>query len=362
MASPATIQPHRKLPNEFALVVACCRWAFSSEGADEVRELAASVDWSEFAQTCRRHRVQGLGWHALNHLKVDLPAPAQIALAADARAVADQGLRAAEASARVAEMFKAEGVPLLFLKGLTLAKLVYGNPFVKMGSDIDILVDPGNVAAAAALLGRLGYRLDWPRDPSSLEHWHASRKESAWRGRDGMAVDLHSRVVDQPQLLPTINAAAPSQTVSVAPGLDLPTLADDELFAYLCVHGASSAWFRLKWINDLAAMLCGRDANEISRLYDRSQQLGAGRAAAQALLLAAMLYGTALSDELCELLNTRVNRWLARAALSEMLRGEPTERLLGTRTIHLTQFFLLDGLSYKLSELKRQASHAGGLF
>lgn len=48
------------------------------------------------------------------------------------------------------------------------------------------------------------------------------------------------------------------QLVEVACGIELPTLARDEPSAHLCVHGASSAWFRLKWITDLAALIDGR--------------------------------------------------------------------------------------------------------
>jgi hypothetical protein len=149
--------------------------------------------------------------------------------------------------------------------------------------------------------------------------------------------------------------------VSIAQGIDLPTLADEELFAYLSVHGASSAWFRLKWISDLAGLLHRGGANAIDRLYDRSRRFVAGRAAAQALLLAATLFDIPLSPPLAGRLDTRTNRWLARAALREMLRGEPSERMLGTRTIHLTQFFLMDGVRYKLSELKRQIRHAADM-
>src|SRR5215218_1661581 len=140
MTRPASYQPRPKLPIEFALAVACCRWTYSEEGGDEVRRLAGQVDWGRFLNACRRHRVQGLAWQALHGLEIVLPAPVRIALAADARVVVDQGLRAARESARLSYAFNAAGIPLLFLKGLTLGKLAYGNPFLKMGWDIDVLV------------------------------------------------------------------------------------------------------------------------------------------------------------------------------------------------------------------------------
>jgi hypothetical protein len=126
------------------------------------------------------------------------------------------------------------------------------------------------------------------------------------------------------------------------------------LFAYLCAHGASSSWFRLKWITDLAGFLHRRSAGDVVRLHQRSKQLGAGRAGDQALLLAHWLYGIPI-----ELAPGRAENWLARAALDELTNPrEPTERPLGTRMIHLTQFFLLPGPAFKLSELIRQAQMA----
>jgi len=142
--------------------------------------------------------------------------------------------------------------------------------------------------------------------------------------------------------------------------VELPTLAGEELFAYLAVHGASSAWFRLKWVSDFAGLLQGKSAEEITHLYRRSQELGAGRAAGQALLVAGELFGTLRHcSELADRLagdNTIVS--LGRTAL-RLLAGEPVEptaRRFGTLPIHRTQFQLLPGVSYKLTELSRQAT------
>lgn len=355
-------QPPTDLPTEFRLALACCRWSYAGDSGDAVRRLAAVVDWSRFVRTCQRHRVQGLVWHALSALLVDVPPPVQVALSSDARSIAERGLRAAEESRRLHAAFEGAGVPLLFLKGLALAMLAYGNPFAKMSIDVDVLVIPEQVTRSASLLRELGYRLEVPKSESQLLRWHGLWKESIWRGPDGLVLELHDRVADQPQLLPALTANCARQVVTIAAGVELPTLSDEETFAYLCVHGASSAWFRLKWITDFAAFLHSRAPIEIERLYERSQQLNAGRAADQALLLAERLYALSLGEALStRLRRSLASRWLARSALGEMLRGEPTERPFGTRTIHLTQFFLRPGMRYKLAELGRQARVAAGI-
>ena len=57
-------------------------------------------------------------------------------------------------------------------------------------------------------------------------------------------------------------------------------------------------------------------------------------------------------------------RWLFRLALRQLAGKaepvEPTARPGGTLRIHLSQFLLLPGLSFKTSELVRQARAAAG--
>ena len=340
---------------EFQLAVECCRRRFAPGNDRHIAELGKRADWSRFLHLVRRHRVQALVWQSLSDAGAVPPTAVADALCADAGLITEQNLRAAVESARLLESFAHAGVPLLFVKGLTVSKLAYGHAFLKMSQDIDILVPGKAIAGAAIELQRLGYQLtvpDVPPQAQRIEAWHARRKESVWRSPDGLQLELHGRLADSLDLIPHIGMNSPRQEVEVTPGIVLPTLARDELFAYLCVHGASSAWFRLKWITDLAALLHDCSADEIVRLYGRSQRLGAGRAAAQALLLAHRVYGTSAMQGLDR---KAVNRWLASAAWKQMLRDEePTAVRFGTATIHLSQLFLLPGVRFPLREVARQ--------
>jgi hypothetical protein len=308
----------------------------------------------------RRQRVQGLAWNALAKLAERLPGDAREALSSDARSIAATNLAIASECRELEKAAERAGLPILFIKGLTVAALAYRSPLLKMGWDIDLLIDPGDLAAAAELLGNRGYALRLPASLAELHAWHAWSKESVWQKNGSFHIELHTRLADNRRLVPTIDVHAPRRLVDVAPSISLPTLAEEELFAYLAVHGASSAWFRLKWISDFAALIAGQSAESIGRLYHRSQELGAGRAAGQALLLADRLFETlqpvpALREQLE---SDRVTRQLCRAALRTMTGGtsDPTDRSLGTLAIHWTQFLLQPGLGYKYSELRRQGA------
>jgi len=351
------------LPREFELVAACCRWPPSPARDGAVLAAAARADWTLVARIAERHRIEGLVWNALRLAGVSIPADVAERLQSAADRIARQNLVLTAESLRLSASLDVAGIRHMFVKGVSLGVLAYGSIGPKMGWDIDLLVPLDQVEPAAEALEAAGYRLLLPRGPKGRERlglWHRHWKESVWitpRGR--LTVELHSRLSDNPMLAPGIGPDSPTQQVEVAKGRFLTTLRTEELFAYLGVHGASSAWFRLKWIADVGALLGGCSPDEIERLYRRSQELKAGRAAAQALLLCERVLATPVPPALvAELRSDPVNRWLLAIALRKLagrtLTAELDEKLLGTGTIHLMQFALLPGLRFKYAELRRQ--------
>lgn len=342
------------------LVDSCSRCFIYEKLATRPPTDPEAVDWHFLVRLARRHRVQGLAWQGLSDLQLDMPADCAKALRTEAAQVVATNLRIASEAGDLLRQFECAKIPLLFLKGLPLGALVYRNPMLKTGWDVDLLVAPDAAIQAARLLTSRGYVLRSPKlDPQSksLADWHRRSKESVWwRPEDDIFVELHTRAADNPAMIPALDVHAQSQEVEVLPGITLPTFATDELFAYLAVHGGSSAWSRLKWIADFSALLSPLDPKTIETLYRKSQDLRAGRAAAQALLLADEIFGVSLSDPLrAELRRDRMNLLLTATAYRQLLHArEPTERILGTVPNHLTKAALLPGFGFSFGELKRQ--------
>ncbi len=353
----ATEQPaHVTFAPEFQLALDCCRWNFTAGGGAPVAP-PPGLDWSRFVELVRFHRIQGL---ARSALAVGTPPDEALdELFADSRTIAAANLKAAAHCALLHEALRAAGIDVLFIKGLTLSALAYGDAFLKMSSDIDILVDPENVGPAAAVLRRTGHRLVVPREDADVIRWHGTSKESSWlHAKSGLYVELHSALVDNPRLIPGIGMSSPRQEVPIGGVGTLPTLATDELVAYLFVHGASTAWFRLKWIADISALLHRRGPAEAERLYRFARNRRAGRAPAQALLLAGRLFALPLPPGVQDdIERDRLNRLLAASALRQMENArEPTERIAGTIPMRLSKAFLMKGAAFPVAELARQVA------
>jgi hypothetical protein len=346
---------------EMALILACCRWPPSPEREAAVHAATADVDWDRVLVLARRHRVQGLVHHALVAAAVTPDGDVSGHLQEEARAIAKRNLQLAAASVSLVRKLEAAGVPVMVIKGTALAALAYGTLATKMAWDIDLLITPDALDAAADVLEEGGYRCTLPGGArADLATWHRFSKESVWK-RGDVHVELHDALVDSPAVLPGINARGAAQRVAVSPGMTLPTLERDALFAYLCVHGAASGWRRAKWLADVGALLSEADVAEVERLHEASQVLGAGRAAGQALLLAHRFLAVPVPDALLSRLRRDWGTRLMTRMAARMLTAadgfdDPRDTAAGTMPIHLMQMMILPGWRFVGGELRRKAA------
>jgi hypothetical protein len=358
--------PGNTLSREFRLVSACCEWPASADRTARLQSLAGPpINWDMVLKLSLRHRVEGLVHRALAEAGVQLPQMVAGALAARAAEIGRQNLLQSAESARLSRLLAERGIDSMFLKGVALGALAYDTIGVKQSWDIDLLVAPQDAGMAAELLVECGYRRTFPGPEvpdDAFQHWIKTAKETLWtHPLSGLVVELHTALVDNPQLLPSLSISSPMQTVPIGAGIILPTLRTDELFAYLCLHGAWHAWARLKWLADVAALARKVGPEETERLYRRSLELGGGRSAGQALLLCAQLLALPLTPGLAaELRKDRAMLRLEQLALRAMASRGATElddTVFGTVVINLSHFLMGPGWGYKYGELTRKTSN-----
>ncbi|MEI9997241.1 MAG: nucleotidyltransferase family protein [Rhizomicrobium sp.] len=346
------------LPAEFRLGAACCIWPPGERRNRAIRAAAAgAIDWDAFLRFVRRQRIAGLANDGLKSAEIAVPPDAAAALTIEAGAIAKQALQLASEALRLQAAFDTAGIPALFVKGSALAVLAYGNLGIKHAWDIDLLVTPSDVRQACALLEGAGYTRIMPPASFADERFHAwlefAREGIFHNAARHSHVELHWRLSDNRTQLADVTARSPANSVAISPRHPpLRTLCDEDLFAYLCLHGAHHAWARMKWLADLAAWLSGKPPAEIARLYAVADAHRAGRAAAQALLLCADLFGLPLPAPLAEEMRAdRATRWLVAIAL-EAMTGE---RLLHNFKIEGSHFLLAPGFGHWLAELQSKS-------
>jgi hypothetical protein len=293
------------LTQEFLLVAACSIWPPSERRNAAIEQAAIpALEWDRVIRVAARQRVIGLVHDGLNRARVAAPDAIKQAVSSAARAQLQMNLLFAAEVVRLHRAFETSKVHATFFKGIPAAIDIYGDIGIRHTKDLDILVSPDQISAASAILGASGYnRVDPPPsvEGARVRTLIRTGKDFIFVRKDdpSLEVELHWRLFNNAKFMEGLPHAADFRRYPALDGINLRTFVGDDLFAYLCAHGAVFAWARLKWLADIGALLA-RDPMRIEHLYRAAARRGAGRPAAQALLLCKRLLGSDVPEDLAD--------------------------------------------------------------
>jgi Uncharacterised nucleotidyltransferase len=346
---------------EFLLAAACSAWPPSSHRNEAIRRAAADpLDWDRFLRVVARHQVVGLVHDGLTSARPEVHPEIARDIRNQAAALVRENLILAAEAVRLQRMFSEANLPVAFIKGVSLAELAFGNLGLRQGKDLDLLVTPDSFPAAAALVERAGYlRFSPPAEASEAQLWSLMpiRKDFGFVHEGSRReLELHWRLFLNPHLMDETSLMVSSRIVPLSGTIGLRTLGEDDLFAYLCAHGALHWWYQLKWLADIGALLARAQKDGVERHYRAAQTRGLERPAAQAILLCNRLLGTEVPDQLlASFRSDAILRWLESTALNAMTAGNseiaPRDMLFGTTRGSLSSLLLSRKWRYWLAEL-----------
>ncbi|MDA8448679.1 nucleotidyltransferase family protein [Acidovorax sp. NCPPB 3859] len=241
-------------------------------------------------QALARHRM-ALALPSASRLDALLPSKLSRALRERQRSMALRALQRTAALRDIADALRGAGIRFCVVKGQGYAAL-FGDPLRREASDIDVLVDPENMARALPPLQALGYQPDSAAaadlDRYGIRHHDLPLRHAA----TGVVVELHQRLANrrsQFRLEGTVLWERHVTTVRLG-GTDVPTLAPPAAVAYAAFHGTKHHWHRAFWLVDMALALRSTTLDWDATLA-LARQLGVERSLAMAALLAEAALG-----------------------------------------------------------------------
>ena len=347
---------------EFRLAAACAMWPPSDQRTEAIHAAASEpLDWGRFLRVATRHQVIGLIHEGLTQARPNVPPKIADEIGTQAAAQVRENLAMAREVMRVQRLFDDSDLPVLFVKGPALAVLAFGNVGLRSGQDIDLLVPYEALPAATAVILRAGYRRSDPPpniSDAQLRLVMPLRKDLGFvhRATVRLRIELHWRLFLNPHAMAESSLMTASRLAPLSGAAGVRSLGEDDFFAYLCMHGALHWWNRLQWLADVNALLASKPQSGVERLVRAAEARGAGRAAAQALLLCRKLFQTPLPASLTATLDKSITmRWLEATALNAMTTGEgefdPHDVRFGTTRGSLSTFLLSRSWRYQLAEM-----------
>lgn len=282
---------------EFELVLTCCRPKPNEAHYLRQQQLAATgLDTRKVLELGIRHKVSPLLYCNLRGHPAGTFADELLDKLAEQHK--RNSRRALQALQATHELVRAgQGLRLIVMKGLDVAARAYGDLAARHVGDIDILVDPVQLDEALAILTAQGWDLEQPeilfaanRNILLRKHNHCLLIRERFPH-----MELHWRATHNPFEFPIDDWRA--LTLSKRSNIGIPGLNNEDLMIYLCLHAVRHGWGRLKWLFDLPNVLETHDL-DWPQLWRRADQLGAGLAIQQGLLLAQKYCGIDLSLEI----------------------------------------------------------------
>jgi len=350
---------------EFALLVEASRWPRPEGYADRLRALAANVtNWDLFLKLIARHHVAGLGQDALSRISNELPDRVAASLSRSAQGDAAHELVQVAETVSLVQALSDAGIDCIVMKGVTLAKALYGRFGLRYSVDIDLLVAPEQASPAARTLSNLGYEcadsLAIDTSETIRERQRCYKEIAFVNPKSSLVVELHWRLFDNRHVLPGIVRTEPV-SLTLLPGVDVPALAPDAAELYMCCHGSEHAWARLKWLADLNAALA-KAPDRAAQLYATSRKLRRQRLIGPGLWLVNRIYGGVLPSAVAlDMAGDWRMRFLAQTALNALVGNDDGAELeetpLGTTRKNLSHYLVTNDPRHWLAEAKFDFRH-----
>ena len=284
---------------ESELLVWCARTAVTDALKERIRQrVQEPLEWAVVLDLAGYHGVGPLFYRTLSTVCSDLvPAESLTQLRQKTQAGALLNQLLARELVVLCEAFEARGVPVMPIKGATLAVSAYGDLTLRDFSDMDLLVPEGSIAEAQAVLLAQGYeRKDPSSEPGEMEHeegpYHVFIKRRTLFRVDLQWVMAHQHFafqLDRPEFWQR-------RTPVLLAKKTVQGLAPEDLLIVLCVHGSKHAWEQLKWVCDVAELLRAHDHLDWDQVFSQASTWRCRRLVLMGLSLAHRLLDVPLPE------------------------------------------------------------------
>lgn len=199
---------------------------------------------------------------------------------------------------RLLQLFSAAQLQVIPFKGPTLSARIYGDPVLRVSSDLDLLLSPDQVHDAVRLLVAEGYHPDFDLAVLAHEFRPAAREIHCVLKHPSrnFLVELHWALTNSWHR----RKASP---IYLDDWLREDSVANEELLLYLCMHASLHLWRQIKWVVDIDRCVNTAQGLDWLRLFDTAKTRGCSRTLNLGLLLAVNSCGLQLPtiavDKLC---------------------------------------------------------------
>jgi len=190
-------------------------------------------------------------------------------------------------------------LPVIALKGLSLAKNIYGDIALRPMSDMDLLVKEEDLVRAGRILLTIGYKQYFPAWESMLKTFH---NLPPFTNKSGAMIELHWNIVtpDSP-IKVDLDGLWERACLIKVDNVEVRAFSPEDLFLHLCIHACFHLQTGIDLIPlcDMAGLIkTSADKIDWQIVVDRATRWGGQKCVYLMLLLVRELLGAAPPDKI----------------------------------------------------------------
>jgi Uncharacterised nucleotidyltransferase len=284
---------------ETNLIVLCARIFLSNSESSVLRSiLAEPLDWRVLEQNAENHVVMPLVAYVLSHHVAELmPQDRRERLQERLVRAARNNLAWVQEWLKILKVLTEVGIPVISFKGPTLGLMAYRNLALREFTDLDLLIQPGDVLKTRDVLIRNGYVLNSAvHSDTDAALTHSSHRQISFvDGNREITVDLHWGLL--PEMFPfqlEVGQLFESALVESHERVSFLSLSPEHSLLLLCAHGTKHCWSNLRWLCDVACHIQSNPSLDWDLCVRLAEPAGCELVFKHSLLLMAQVLGLEL--------------------------------------------------------------------
>ena len=313
----------------------------------------SSADGESLADWALRFRVAGLFYREIKtrHLPPEwIPAEARNRLREAYRHLAMINTGLFFDAVTVLASLADHHLPVMALKGLALAKTIYGDIALRPMNDLDFLVKEEDLVKAGRILLTLGYQQPCPAWESIKTFHHLP----PFTNKNGTVIELHRHLVPSDSSIKIdLDGLWERACLIKVDGAEVRALSPEDLFLHLCIHAGVHLQTGIELIPlcDIAGLIkTSGDKIGWQPVMERARQWGGQKCVYLILLLVRDLLGVAPPDKIMsDIKPADYQPVFLEEALAQIFEASPSEQLTVIRLGQLSKLKQAKGIKGKIS-------------
>lgn len=248
-------------------------------------------------------------------------------------------------------------LPVIALKGLSLAKSIYGDIALRPMVDMDLLVKEEDLVRAGRILLTLGYKQDFPAWENTLKIIHHL---PPFANNRGTIIELHwNIVIPNRPIKVDLDGLWERACLIKVDNVEVRALSPEDLFFHLCIHACDNLETGLDLIPlcDIAGLIkTSADKIDWQVLIERATRWGGQKCVYLMLLLVQELLGAAAPENIMSAIKPDdYQSVFFDEALEQIFDVSPSDQYIGIRIGSLSKIKRVKGIKGKVLAVLKKA-------